>query len=416
MTIRPKVLIAYSHSSPLIRQIAVALQQHHYDFTMETGFFYRPDGALSRLISALPGPVRAPIERELARRCDPRIDPARVRGHTLAELASILVNRLGLPTTVGERTTIWSERRFDRTVARRIPPGTHIALVQDGQALATIRTARRAGIVSVLNQTTGFVLKAIQTYREEARLHPEFADSLSAHLPASALAFSREEVREADRILAPSAFVRDTLLEQGVDPARIAMLPYGVDVDRFRPDWAPDPQGRFRILYVGNVGQKKGIKYLLEAVKRLARPDIALTLVGRIIGSGMGLAPYRHLFTHVPHVPYFQVHEMFRNADLFIYPSLHEGSAFANLEAMAAGLPVITTHHAGSVVRDGVDGFVVSIRDVDAIAAGIERLRHDPDRRAAMARAARARAEQFTWDYYGDELDRLLREFAAVRP
>jgi alpha-maltose-1-phosphate synthase len=415
MNARPKVLISYSHSSPLIRQAAIALQQHSYNFVMETGFFHRPDALLPRLVSALPLPLRVPFEREFARRHDPRIDPARVRSHAVSEILSALANRFG-PAWLGEHTTIWSDRLFDWQVARRIPNGTDIVFVQDGQSLNTIRAARRARILTVLNQTTGFVLKAIGTYRDEVKLHPEFADSLSSHLSVSSLTFMRDEAREAEQILAPSNFVRDTLLEQGVDPARINLLPYGVDTERFRPDWAPDPQGRFRILYVGNVGQKKGIKYLLEAVKRLGRPDITLTLVGSVVGRGMGLAPYRSLFRHVPHLPYLQVHEMFRNADLFIYPSLHEGSAFANLEAMAAGLPVITTHNAGSVVRDGVDGFIVPIRDADAIAAGIEQLRRDPDKRTAMGRAARARAEQFTWKRYGDELDRLLQKFAEARP
>lgn len=415
MNASPKVLIAHSRLGPLIRQIAVALQRHRYDFVMDTGYVHRPDSALARLVSALPATLRTTLGRGLARRHDPRVDASHVRSHAAAEILAVVANRF-TPTWIGERATIWSDQLFDWRVARRIPPGTDIAIAQDGQSLHTIRAAQRAGILAVLNQTTGFVLKAMETYREEARLNPEFADSLSSHLPVSALAYMRDEALEADRVLAPSEFVRDTLLEQGVDPARIAMLPYGVDVERFRPDWVPDPQGRFRILYVGNLGQKKGIKYLLEAVRRLARPDITLTLVGHVVGSGTGLAPYRHLFSHVPHVPYLQVHEMFRNADLFIYPSLHEGSAFANLEAMAAGLPVVTTHNAGSVVRDGVDGFVVPIRSADAIIETIERLRRDPAQRATMARAARARAEQFTWERYGDGLDGLLRRFAGHRP
>lgn len=406
----PRTLITCSRSGPLIRQIAVALQRYHYDFVMNTGYVHNSDSLLARIVATLPTALRARIERELARRHDSRVDFSRVRSHPAEEILAALVNRFA-PPWIGERATIWLDQLFDLRTSKRIPPGTDIVIAQDGQSLRTIRAARQAGILSVLNQTTGFVLKAMETYREDARLNPEFADSLSSHLPVSALAYMRDEALEADRVLAPSEFVRDTLMEQGVDSARIAMLPYGVDIERFRPDWSPDPQGRFRILYVGNLGQKKGIKYLLEAVRRLARPDIALTLVGHVVGSGTGLAPYRHLFTHVPHVPYLQVHEMFRNADLFVYPSLHEGSAFANLEAMAAGLPVMTTHNAGSVVRDGVDGYIIPIRSVDAIIEGIERLRRDPDRRVAMGRAARMRAEQFTWEKYGAGLDSLLRQF-----
>lgn len=395
--------------------MAISLQQCGYDYVLETGFFYRHDGALARAIAALPAALRHPLEQELRRRHDQQIDAGKIRSHNLAEIASTIGNRFA-PPAFSERFTIWSDRRFDRRVARHIPPDAELVVVQDGQALATIRAAQRKGIPAILNQTTGFVLKAMETYREEARRHPDFADSLSTHLPMDLQAFMGDEMREASHVLVPSIFVRDTALEAGVDQARIAMLPYGVDVARFRPVWTPDPQGRFRILYVGNIGQKKGIKYLLEAVKRLGNPKITLTLVGRIVGSGTGLAPYRHLFTHVPHVSYLQIHEMYRNADLFAYPSLHEGSAFANLEAMASGLPVITTYNAGSVVRDGVDGFVIPIRSADAIADRIEHLIGNPDRRNAMARAARARAEEFTWSRYGDSLDILLRCFAKESP
>jgi alpha-maltose-1-phosphate synthase len=410
-----KILISSGRAGPLVREVAIALQRHRHNFTLETGFFHRPDTTVARLVAALPAWVREKLERELARRCDPRIDAGHVRSHATTEFLATLASRVA-PTWISERATIWSDRLFDLQVARRIPPDTDITITPDGQALHIIRAARRVRATSVLNQTTGFVLKAMETYREEARLNPDFADSLSSHLPPSALTYMRDEALEADHVLAPSEFVQGTLLEQGVDPARITLLPYGVDVERFTPHWRPDSQGRFRILYIGNLGQKKGIKYLLEAIRRLARPDISLTLVGGVVGSGTGLAPYRHLFTHVPHVPYLQVHKMFSNADLFVYPSLHEGSAFANLEAMASGLPVVTTHNAGAVVRDGVDGFIVPIRSSDAISDAIERLRRDPDRRAAMGRAARARAEQFTWERYGDGLDSFLRRLGENRP
>ncbi len=73
------------------------------------------------------------------------------------------------------------------------------------------------------------------------------------------------------------------------------------------------------------------------------------------------------LFHHVPNVPYHQVHSVYRGADIFVYPSLHEGSALAIGEALASGLPVITTANAGSVVRDGEEGYIVPIRDVEAL-------------------------------------------------
>jgi glycosyltransferase involved in cell wall biosynthesis len=90
---------------------------------------------------------------------------------------------------------------------------------------------------------------------------------------------------------------------------------------------------------------------------------------------------------------------MLRYAELF--PSLIEGMPLVVLVAMASGLPVITTPNSpGDPVRDGVDGFVVPIRDVDAIVEKLEYLRTHPEERLRMGQNARDRAKMFTWEQY----------------
>jgi len=96
----------------------------------------------------------------------------------------------------------------------------------------------------------------------------------------------------------------------------------------------------------------------------------------------------------------------YQQADIFVFPSIEEGSALVTDEAMACGLPVVTTPNAGSVVRDGVEGFIVSIRDPDALAERIDQLRSDADLRREMGYAARTRATQFTWEIRGETLAR----------
>ena len=94
----------------------------------------------------------------------------------------------------------------------------------------------------------------------------------------------------------------------------------------------------------------------------------------------------------------------YQQADIFVFPSIEEGSALVTYEAMACGLPVVTTPNAGSLVRDGVEGFIVPIRDPDALAERVERLRADARLRQEMGRAARMRAEEFTWEQHGQAL------------
>ena len=126
------------------------------------------------------------------------------------------------------------------------------------------------------------------------------------------------------------------------------------------------------------------------------------------------MRPIASIFRHVAHVPYHEVHRLFQAADIFVYPSLHEGSAFATYEALASGLPVVTTRNAGSVARDGQEGFVVPIRDVEALMDRIERLYRDATLRAAMARAARRRAMEFTWAHYRARLNLYVDRLRAV--
>jgi glycosyltransferase involved in cell wall biosynthesis len=96
-------------------------------------------------------------------------------------------------------------------------------------------------------------------------------------------------------------------------------------------------------------------------------------------------------------------------ADVFLLPSICEGSATACYEALAAGVPVITTENAGSVVRDGIDGFIVPIRDAGAIVERLEMLHRDRELLESMARGALQRASEFTVEKYGDRLIAALR-------
>lgn len=212
------------------------------------------------------------------------------------------------------------------------------------------------------------------------------------------------EMQRADYVLVPSDIVRESCIKEGVDERKIIQVPFGVDVNRFAP--AEREKDRpFRAVFVGQIGIRKGVPYLLEAWKRLQWRDAELWLVGRVLPEVQALlAQYRELpgvrligFMNGPARAY-------QEADVFVFPSIEEGSALVTYEALACGLPVITTPNAGSVVQDGVEGFLVPARDVDALAARMEQLRADEPLRATMGKAARARAMAFTWEHHGDRL------------
>lgn len=410
-----KVLVHHPGSNHLAYNLVAALQREGFDCRFETGFFYRERAPSARLARSLPGALGAKMTRELRRRHHPGVDVARLGLRPFSELIYVAANRLGLSADRLARLIAWRNDRFDAAVARQVRrTRPDIVIGHDGSAEFAARAAKSVGALAVLNQVVGHVETALELFREEAAIAPEFAEA-APDLPASVIARHRKEIAEADRILVPSDYVRDTLVARGADPARLAILPYGVDIERFKPPAAPGRQDGFRLLFVGHIGQRKGIRYLLEAMRRLAGRGVTLTLVGRITCDPAALAPWREFFTHVPHVPFHEVHTLFHDADAFIYPSLHEGSAFVTYEALASGLPVITTLNAGSVVRDGQEGLIVPIRDVDALVGAVERLYLNRDLRLRMARAARLRAEDFTWNHYAARLAGLLETWRPPR-
>ena len=402
-------LVGHPGSNHLAYQLVAALQRRGFDVGFETGVFWTGTGLVPKLAALLPEASRAKLERELKRRSHAGVDPASVTQRPLAELLYVATTRLKLAPETQLAAIAWRNDLFDAQFAARVCDERPAFVIgHDSSALAAQRAVQRCGGLGILNQVIGHIETGLALFAQEARLAPEFAETLPLP-PSRVIAQCRTEALEADRVIVPSTYVADTMVANGTDPSRIFVLPYGVDTARFRP--APTPReedGKFRVLFVGGLTQRKGIKYLLEAAKRAAIPDLELVCVGKKLGSDAAFAPYADFFRHVPHVPFHEVHRLYQSADAFAYPSLHEGSAFASYEALASGLPVVCTPNTGSVVQDGVEGFLVPIRDVDALVERLRLLARDPDLRARMGIAARARAEQFTWAHYGDRLSTWL--------
>jgi glycosyltransferase involved in cell wall biosynthesis len=244
--------------------------------------------------------------------------------------------------------------------------------------------------------------------REEQVLEPEFAATLDRYMRVPEWVKERQdlEIEAANAIVVGSSFAKQSFVAEGVDASKIAVVPYGVDCQMFgqatntAKSEADDSsrQQQFKVLYVGQLDQRKGISYLLRAYDLIRGPGTKLTLVGNMFGKANVFHPYEELFDYFGHVPQSALVRHYQSADVFCFPSLIEGMPLVVLEAMASGLPVIVTATGPEeVVRDGVDGFVVQSRRPDLLAERIERLRSDPYLRMEMGRNARERAREFSW-------------------
>ncbi|MGB6198960.1 MAG: glycosyltransferase [Candidatus Acidiferrales bacterium] len=402
---RASVLLAHpggQHSE----RAAMALYSSGLLQRFVTGVRFSVGGTSAAALRLLPEARAEKWQRTLAKRSFPEIPANRILTRPIVEGAYLGATRFRVTRRNGERLARWRNAIFDRSVVRALvrehPAGV---ICFDTCALSTFRAARRLGICAILDQTIAPLAPAREMLAREAERWPDFADSLPSaqSLLEKGLKRNAEEIKLADIILAPSPYVREALIACGAAPERIRDVPFGVDLERFSPR-PRENDGIFRVLFVGKLSQRKGIAQLLEAFRRLRLPRAQLEFVGDIVGSGRWLARYRDAFVWRPQVANAALPEIYSRSDVFVLPSLHEGSALVTYEALACGVPVIATPNTGSVVRDGIEGFLVPPAEIEALAERLLELYRAPERRREMARAARCRAKEFSWNAYGERL------------
>lgn len=364
-------------------------------------------GGNTNFARALRNATRVPLVRNALRavpnRMHAQIDATRVVQFPAFHVAS----RLARPFPFGVSAEQWADRACGAAIGswleELVPPP---ALVHsfEGAALEIFDAARNVGAVTVLDVPNAH----------------EFAQREGAP-PASPArnARVRAERATADWLLAPSDIVERCLVEHGVPRERILRIPYGVDIEHFTPA-RKRSDGTFRALFVGFISQRKGVPELLTAWRELGFPRAELTLVGGADSAGREiLRQFDGCYRWVDQVPRADVRSFYAESDVFVLPSRVEGSALVTYEAMASGLPIVTTSSSGSVARDGIDGFVTDPRDVGALADRLRFLYDHPEERIAMGGSARELVtSEYTWGDYRRRLaaayQDMLRASAAA--
>jgi len=262
--------------------------------------------------------------------------------------------------------------------------------------------AKQMGVTRILNYPLAHHQFTHDYLAEEAEREPGFAATLNGHKrPDWETARLNHEIQLADKILVGSSFVKKTFITAGIPATKLLVIPYGVDISLFSPSSKPFGSKHFDVLFVGQLSQRKGISYLLRAYEVFKSAKTSLTLIGQLQDDGSALKPWQHLFTHIPHIPRSELARYFQQADVMVFPTLVEGMGLVVIEAMACGLPVITTSHGpGDIVRDGIDGFLIPPRDETAITEKLELLKSDPELKQWMGNNARQRAKEYSWNNY----------------
>ncbi|MFM9916342.1 MAG: glycosyltransferase family 4 protein [Rhizobacter sp.] len=417
----PRTLVV-NFNSPELNQLALALVSDG-----ALGAYVRPyinkGRSWERALSALPlaGNVYNGTfgRRRLA---DPRLAALTHEAGVFPDLFAAAIGRLKLLSA--ETRHHWAHRLY-MSVREGVSEEAcrHLADVDcivgyEGFALPAFEKAQAlGGRTLVLNYPVAHHRERRRVRQEENGREPQFAITWPDFddWPEGHEERLDEEIRQADAVLVGSTYAADSFVREGIDRSKMRVVPYGVDLQTFTVESSEPParDGRFKVIYAGQLTQRKGISYLLRGYQQFARSDSRLTLVGSIVGSDAPLRPYADVFEHVSHQTRPALAAMYRASDVFVFPTLIEGMPLVVLEAMACGLPVIVTANGpGDIVRDGIDGFVIPERDPDAVRDRLETLYRDPERRAEMGRRAAQRAREFSWAAYSSNAKAVLSDLA----
>jgi alpha-maltose-1-phosphate synthase len=416
------VVVACPDARPPAYQAVIGMHRAELLRTFVTSCYYNPEGRLPGLFRRLAPDRFAHLERVLLRRHDPEIPRPRVRAVPSFDMAVGLEVRLAAKRPRLKRAMArWRTERFDclvaRTIAQTQPKA--VLLFSDVGSDVTLPLCSRLGIPTIVSMVHGDVREEQQVLEAEAAAAPDFLPIYlgDGMLDPIDLAWLHErrlrDLALADCVIVPSDHIASKLVGHGTPRDKLRVIPYAADCRRFHPLARNCHESTCTFLFAGGITQRKGIKYLLEAWSRIRRPGWKLQLLGPLPGQTGPLEPYLGMVEPLGRVSHGEMPALMAAADVFVFPSLFEGSAVVTYEALACGLPSVVTPNAGSVVRDGIDGFVVGPRDVDALAARMEKLGNDRELRTRMAGAARARALTFDWPRYHAALVAVAEELTG---
>jgi glycosyltransferase involved in cell wall biosynthesis len=269
----------------------------------------------------------------------------------------------------------------------------------------TLRQARSLGARTIVERGSSHISFQNNLLREEYSL--QGVRPLPFQVPHPRIVEQElKEYEEADRISVPSRFVVQTFQRYSIPDSKLVHIPYGVDLSQFRQALKTDDV--FRVVFAGGMTLRKGVHYLLRAFAELKLQNSELLLIGTMNDEMRPFFKrYEGVYRYLGKIPQSELYQYYSQGSVFAMCSIEEGLAMVIPQAMACGLPIIATTNTGAedIVRDGVDGFIIPIRDVEKLKEKLVYLYERPEERMRMGQSAKERVSSgFTWDDYGDRI------------
>ncbi len=319
--------------------------------------------------------------------------------------------RFKAPQWLCEELTHWSKIWID-ACSERDARRSDIFLFYSGAGLRTLQRLKATSTKAIVEAVNSHVVVQKRILEEE---HERLGLPVQGFHDRE-VARRVEEIEQADGIICPSTFVRDSFLEQGVSPDRLRIVPYGVEFPSNQEPKVKDGDA-FRVLFVGQINLRKGLRYLLEAFRKLRHPKKELWVVGPMTAqSGIDDVPLQEGVRFLGVLKGERLDWAYRNCDVFVLPSIEEGFGLVMGEAMSHGLPVIATVNTGvnHLFDEGTAGFRVPIRSSEAIYEKLQLLADDPALLEEISSRTTDSSGLQTWEQVGQKLVKALKDFEGM--
>lgn len=292
---------------------------------------------------------------------------------------------------------------FDAHVARHMPP-CDVFVGLSSSSLQSGRRAKAMGTRYVCDRGSTHIRHQDTILAEEHALWKQ----PYRHIDPRTIEREEAEYATADCITVPSGFTRQTFIQQGVSASKVRTLPYGVNLSQFKKVTEPSNE-HFDVLFAGGASLRKGVPYLLQAFRQFKHPRKRLWFAGSMPPEFIAMMRSHGLWSddyHVlGHLNREQLRERMSQSHALVLPSLEEGLALVQAQALACGCPVIATENTGApdLFTDGEAGFILPVRRADLITDALQRLADEPALRQRLSDGALQTVSRVGgWSAYGD--------------
>ncbi|MBD2297297.1 glycosyltransferase family 4 protein [Nostoc sp. FACHB-190] len=415
------VTLSHPAPTPFVQQVGRALFETNLLNRFTTTIVYKPDAQWLNYLNSVAKLLKVDLSKQLSRRSVTEFPLSLVRDYPWHEVFRLLVGRLDKDKRLTDVVFHWGNKGFDQWVARSALAGAKAVYSYETACVETFQAAKKHNIACIYDVPAPEHDFVTHLLNEEIENYPELNTSYWKYvltLQERRTQWRRQEWNLADVVIANSEFTKASYAAAGLDVEKVRVVPYGAPPITTEVSEGSSAAEPLRFFWAGTFSIRKGAHYLLKAWKKLqpnsqARLDVfgALELPSSLVQD----LPKEIKISGT--VPRSELYELYRQADVLVFPTLCDGFGMVVTEAFAQGLPVITTNRAGAadLVKHGVNGLIIPAGDADALAEALDWCLTHRQELKAMRKAALETAASWQWsDYRRTLIEKMLDGLKAA--